>query len=52
MIFIYLWLVSKPPNSICDFVLKLLGTFSHALEDAALFVRPDYRPQGIWPGKG
>ena len=56
MIFIYLWLVSKTPkkkkkSSIRDFALKLLGTFPHTLEDTALFVRSDYRPQGIWPGK-
>ena len=42
MILVYLWLVSKPPNFqkfyICDFVLKLLGTLSHAFEDTALFV--------------
>ena len=48
MIFIYLWLASTPPtfkSSMCDFVLKLLGTFPHTLEDTALFVRPDYRPR-------
>ena len=32
MMKLYLWLVSKPPKNfkfyICDFVLKLLGTFS------------------------
>ena len=36
----------KKKSSIRDFALKLLGTFSHTLEDTALFVRPDYRPQG------
>ena len=34
------------------YILKLLGTFPHTLNDTALYVRPDYRPQGIWPGKG
>ena len=54
MIFIYLWLVSKPLNFLCsisDFVLFLLGTFPHTLEDTALFVRPEYRPRE-YPGKG
>ena len=53
-IHILVWLVLSHQifkSSICDFVIKLLGTFSHILEDTALFVRPDYRPQGIWPGK-
>ena len=49
MIFIYLWLILSYQffkSSICDFVI--LPFFGRSV----LFVRPDYRPQGIWPGKG
>ena len=42
MIFIHLWLISRPTiflSWISDLVLCLLGIFSHTLEDTALFVR-------------